>query len=206
MTVAEARAEFLLRKKDTADIDALAGTFLKWCNYINRYAYRQLVNIMPEQYITSQVYTTTPGTATYTLPVTFQDVGPQGTGLYEITSAGVDTDNRLPVTNFGSSKNGYYVNATQIVFTPVPTETKQYKFRFIPILTDLSGESSTLVIPTRFSYHIMDVLDACYNVWDENEDAEVFNDERVIRSMDEMIANINPIGQTYMLPDFLADF
>lgn len=206
MTVGEARAEFLQRKKDISDIDLISGTFLKWCNYINRYAYRQLTNIMPESYVKTQVYTTAPGTESYTLPTDFQDIIPAGTGLYEINSAGVNTENRSAITNFGSTKNGFYLNLTSIIFTPKPTETKSYNLRYIPILTDLTGESSVFLLPSRFSDHIMNALDCCYNLWDEDSSAEVFNDERFIRTMNEMVALINPIGQAYGLPDFSQSY
>lgn len=206
MTVGEARAEFLLRKKDISDVDSLGGTFLRWCNYVNRYAYRMLCNIVPENYIKVQVYTTSPGTESYNLPTDFQDIIPAGTGLYEISTAGVNTDSRLAITNFGSTKNGFYLNLTAIVFTPKPTETRQYNFRYIPTLTDLTGESSVFIIPTRFSQHIMNALDTCYNIWDEDANAEVFNDERFIRTMQELTHFINPIGQTYGLPDFSGSY
>ena len=206
MKVSDARTEFEKRKKDIADVDDIAGTFLQWCNYINRFAYRELSNIMPEQYIASQVYTLVSGVAGYTLPTDFQDISPQGTGLYEISASGVDTENRLPLTSYGSTKNGAYITSTQIVFTPIPTSSRQYRFRYIPLLDDLTGEDDDLIIPQRFSYHLMDVLDACYNVWDEDQNAEVFNDERVIRTLNEMISFINPVGQVESLPDFSCDF
>jgi hypothetical protein len=202
MTVAEARAEFLKRKKDTSDVETISGTFLLWCNYVNRYAYRQLTNIMPESFIHTQVYTTVVGTESYTLPTDFQDIIPQGTGLYEISQAGVNTDNRTATTNFGSTKNGFYLTLNSIVFTPKPVEAKSYNFRYIPLLTDLTSESSEFVIPTRFSQHIMNALDCSYNIWDEDNNAEVFNDERFIRTMDELVALIKPDSQAYILPDF----
>ena len=206
MKVSDIRAEFERRKKDISDVDAISGTFLNWCNYINRYAYRQLTNVMPEQYIKTQVYTTVIGTESYSLPTDFQDIIPQGTGLYEISASGTNTDNRQAVTNFGSSKNGFYISLNSIVFTPTPVEVRRYNFRYIPLLADLSSESDTLLIPDRFSEHLMNALDCCYNIWDEDGNAEVFNDQRFLRTMNEMIALINPIGQAYRLPDFTTEY
>src|SRR5947209_5598931 len=96
-TVAECRAEFYQRKKDISDIDAIPGTFIKWCNYINRFAYRELSNIQPEIYIATAVYNLTPGTAVYNLPVDFENINPQGTGFYKISASGLDTDARLAI-------------------------------------------------------------------------------------------------------------
>lgn len=206
MKVSDARNEFLLRVKDTSDIDALGGAFLKWCNYVNRYFYRQVTNIMPESYIKNQVYSTVVGTESYTLPTDFQDIIPMGTGLFEISAAGVNTDNRQALTNFGSTKNGFYLNLTSIVFTPKPKEVRSYNFRYIPLLTDLSSESSVFQIPDRFSDHLMNVLYSCYCVWDESGNDEVFNDQRVMRSMQEMVTNINPVGQAIGLPDFSSEY
>lgn len=206
MTVAEARAEFLKRKKDISDVDAISGTFLQWCNYINRYFYRQVTNIMPESYLKTQVYTTVIGTESYTLPTDFQDIQPQGTGLFEISASGINTDYRQAITNFGSSKNGFYLNLTSIVFTPKPTEVRSYNFRYIPLLSNLKAESDTFLIPNRFSEHLMNALDSCYNIWDEDANSELFNDQRFIRTMNEMVSLINPIGQAYLLPDFTTEY
>jgi hypothetical protein len=206
MTVAQARAEFLLRVKDTSDIDALGGTFLKWCSYVNRYFYRQVTNIMPESYIKTQTYNTVVGTESYTLPTDFQDIIPMGTGLFEISAAGVNTDNRQAITNFGSTKNGFYLNLTSIVLTPKPTEVRSYNFRYIPLLADLSSESSTFLIPDRFSQYLMDALDTMRLVWDEDPSGEAWNDERVRASLNELIQLINPVGQAIMLPDFTEQY
>lgn len=206
ITVAEARTEFEKRKKDIDDVDAIAGTFLQWCNYINRFAYRELTSVMPEQYISTQSYSTVAGTASYALPTTFQDINPQGTGLYEVNAAGDDTDYRLATTNFGSVLTGSYMTSTSIVFTPMPTGVATSKLRFIPLLADLTLETSSLIIPQRFSMHIMDALDACYNIWDEDQGAEVFNDERFIRTMEEMISHIKPDAQAVILPDMITSY
>jgi hypothetical protein len=206
MKVSEARSEFQIRKKDIADIDFLAGTFLKWCNYVNRYAYRLLTNIRPENYIKTQVYTTSVGTESYALPTDFQDIIPQGTGLYLISAAGVNTDFRTATTNFGSTKNGFYMTSANLVFTPKPTDVKSYNFRYIPLLTDLAVESDSFIIPDRFSEYIMNALDRCYNIWDNDNGEEAWNDERFINTMNELVALIKPDAEVVILPDFTSDF
>jgi len=52
----------------------------------------------------------------------------------------------------------------------------------------------------------MDYLDSCYTLWDEEASAEVFNDERVIRTMNELVSHIKPDGQVATLPDFTEDY
>jgi len=204
ITVAEARSEFLKRKKDISDIDLINGTFLKWCNYINRYAYRELINIQPEQYINTTTYTWVPGVNAYALPSDFQDISPQGTGLYEINDAGVETDKRLPLTGFGSTKTGFYINSFSLTATPIPTTAKSFKLRYIPLLPELTLETENMVIPRQFSYLLMDLLDSCYTLWDEVPQDELWNDERITRTMAELVENIAPAGQVCGLPDFSA--
>ncbi len=203
-TVAQAFAELLQRKKELSDVPS--SLFLVWANYCNRYFYRQVTNIMPESYLKTQVYNVVSGVESYTLPTDFQDIIPAGTGLYEISNAGVNTSNRTAITNFGSTRNGFYLNLTSIIFTPKPTNSKSYNFRYIPLLADLTGESSVFLIPDRFSEHLMNVLDRCYAIWDETGDAEAFNDERIRASLDEIVSLINPIGQTYGLPAMMEDY
>lgn len=201
MTVAEARYEFLQRKKDISDTDNIAGTLLKWMNYVNRYAYREMTNILPESFITEQVYTLVVDQQAYDLPDDFQDIIPQGTGMYLLNDDGSPTSRRLPPSSFGSTRPGVYLNLTSLVVTPKPPSVKSYVLRYIPLLPDLVEDDDEFVIPTRFSMHIMDGLDSCYNIWDEDQNAEIFNDERFIRTMEEFVSLIKPDTQTYLLPD-----
>lgn len=200
--VSEARAEFLQRMKDVSDVDAIAGTFLKWCNYVNRYLYREFTNIMPEQYIQTQTYNIVAQTINYALPATFQDIIPQGTGLYLVGTNGVPAETRLPTTSFGSTSTGFYMTATNLVMTPIPASAVTYILRFIPLLSDLVAESDTFVIPQRFSQHLMNVLETCYSVWDVDNQAEAWNNDRVIASLNELVSLIKPDSQAYGLPSF----
>jgi hypothetical protein len=140
------------------------------------------------------------------MPSDFDNISPQGTGMYQIGDDGQDTERRLPITSFGSTATGWYMNKSAFTLTPVPSDAKQYKLRYIPLLVELSAETDQLVIPRRYSYHIMDVLDACYDLWDEDQQAEVFNDERVVRTMNELVSHIKPDGQVATMPDFTADY
>ena len=206
MTVSEARNEFLQRKKDISDLDNIPGTFLKWCNYVNRFAYKEMANIFPENFIQTQNYTLVIGQNAYDLPDDFQDIIPQGTGLYLLNDDGTPTNRRLPPSSYGSTRPGMYVNLTSIIVTPIPSGVKTYAFRYIPLLPDLAEDDDEFVIPTRFSMHIMDGLDSCYNIWDEDQNAEIFNDERFIRTMEEFVSLIKPDAQTYLLPDFSQNY
>ncbi len=206
ITVAEARTEFYKRKKDISDIDLIGGTFMQWCNYVNRFLYRELTNIQPEQYINTATYTLIAGAPNYAVPSDFQDINPQGTGLYEINEAGVDTDRRLPLTGFGSTKTGFYLNSFSITFTPVPTTARSFRLRYIPLLPELTLETENMVIPRQYSYLLMDLLDSCYNLWDEVPQDELWNDERIQRTLAELVENIAPAGQVCGLPDFTRSY
>jgi len=206
ITVAELRTEFLKRMKDTSDIDAISGTFMQWCNYINRHAYRELTNVQPEQYIRTQTYTWTSGTSTYALPSDFDNVSPQGTGMYEIDNNGQDTDRRLALTNFGSTSSGWYMNKQAFTVTPIPSESKNYRLRYIPMLTDLTLETEQMVIPRAYSWHIMNVLNAYYDVWDTDNGDEAWNDERVNNSLQELLSQIKPDGQNVVIDDFTSAY
>lgn len=206
ITVASLRGEFLKRKKDISDIDSIAGTFLQWLNYINRAAYRELTNVQPEQYIKSQIYTISGGTSTYALPTDFDNLNPQGTGLYRLGADNQDTDYRLPMTGFGSTKTGFYMNSSAFTLTPQPEDTQSLKLRYIPQLTDLTLETEELIIPKRFSEHIMNVLDNLYTIWDEDNGAEAWNNERVVNSLQELLNHIKPDGSAYFIPDYTSNY
>jgi hypothetical protein len=93
--------------------------------------------------------------------------------------------------------------STSIVMTPTPTDTKVWTLRYIPLLADLSAETSEFLLPARYSEHLMNVLDNCYDLWDEDNNAEIFNNSRVVASMQELISLINPVSQAYLLPSFM---
>lgn len=208
LKVSDCRAEFKQRKKDISDVDNIPGTFIKWCNYINRYAYNLMTNVVPEGYIKTQLYNFVPALAIYDLPEDFQDIIPKGTGFYQVGNNGIETPNRLLPTGYAAVGLGFYLTpvTNQVVITPIPVSTSTYNLRYIPQLTDLSAESSELVIPKRWSKYAMDALDTCYNIWDEEPSAEIFNDDRFISSMAEFISLIDPSSQAESLPDFSLDF
>ena len=200
ITVSEARTALEYMKKDISDVDS--DTFLKWCNYSNREFYRIMSNCEPERYISSSTVSVVADTVNYALPADFRDMTQLGCGLFLVNDAGEDTSAPLGRKSFGETKTGFYVSGTNIVMTPVPKESKTYKLRYIPTISDLTGDSSEFVIPDEFEESLISLLNVHYTIWDEDSGEEALADARYIRILNNFTINFRKEVDSIYLPDF----
>lgn len=178
---------FTRHKKDLSDVST--DLFLDWCDQINQFAYRIIWAQDPEQYLTTESYTVASGDNQYALPDNYSNSQVIGAGLYVVEN-GVQTDQMLPRTHFGSSTLGYYLNGIYLYFTPIPTATATYNLRYIPTLDSITELTDTMVIPNEFMAYVKNALDVLYTIWDEDPSIEGITDERFVRAMDELAQNI----------------
>jgi hypothetical protein len=201
-------------KKDISDVDL--PTFCEWCDFINKFLYRELIATDQERFINALTLTTTIGVASYALPADFRDIGPIGCGLFEVDSTGVQSDRQLTKTGFGQQTRGYYISGSNLILTPTPVITEQYTMRYIPTITQLTtlGQYFTMdgtvtgteIIPDEYLRNLRDAIDVQYGVWDEEVGAESYSDARFVRSLDELLRNIRKDVATVGLPDFSGTF
>jgi len=68
-----------------------------------------------------------------------------------------------------SSDTGYYFNSTDVVFTPKPINDLIRVVRYLPLLTELTGDSSVTLFDSRFSNAIVRMTIRVFEIWDEGD-------------------------------------
>ena len=104
MLASDVKSAFADYKQDISDVDDTL--FLRWIDYINRFAYRILRDQAPERFISTQSYTVATSPSSSALPSDFRDINVPGCGMFKQDSAGNPTRDILPVTGYGSGSRG----------------------------------------------------------------------------------------------------
>lgn len=206
--------------KDITDVPQ--ATFVQWCEFVNEYTYRYLAGVDPERFIVETTLSVVGGTPTYALNANFHDMQTWDTGFFMTDSEGNNTGVRLPLTSPGTGSNvalgpggpfaGYYIQGTNFVFTPTPTQSYTLIQRYIPTITvldninqyfTLDGTATGFpIIPYEYLQYVVRALAAQYMIWDEDVSSESFADQRYVRAMDELCENIRRQPQPVPLLDF----
>jgi hypothetical protein len=196
--------------------DVPAATFLQWCQYLSDTVYRITSDIDPERYITAATINVVSGSSSYALPVDFLNHQSFGTGLFKQNSQGVNTDQKLGLTGFGSSTNGYYISGSNFVLTPTPQQSSVLINRYIPKSPTFTSTSDyfTLdklstgkeIVPDAYLQYVQNSLVALYEVWDQDAPLESLADQRFVRTLDELARNISRPPLAWSLPDFSQMF
>ena len=208
ITLTAARTELGNLKQDISDVSN--ALFISWANHVNRFAYRYIAGIAPERFISTQTFTGIT-TGAQSLNADFDSLLPMGCGLYLVDENGDDTQQQLPLLQFGSPRTGYYIDgAGNIQFLNISTATT-YKMRYIPVattftdLTDSFTQDGTAsgkeIFPNEYLLELRGALDVMYTQWDEDIPAESFADARFMRALDEIARNIRRAPEVYAMPD-----
>ncbi len=201
-------------KRDVSDISNT--TFLEWCDYVNKFAYRKLAGIDAERFMDqSNTYTVTTEPQTEALPSDFEHVESLEAGFYIVDDNGDDTTQRLSITGFGSTKLGYYIQGTNVVFTGI-NDTKTIRLRYIPVNTAITALADyftidTLVggaeiIPDEYLNYIVKAVDVFYAQWDEDPAAESLADFRFTNVLNEFLGNIRKGPSAFGTPDYTVNY
>lgn len=83
-----------------------------------------------------------------------------GTGTYFSKS-----ETRITEEHPYSSNVGYWLSDTNIVFTPIPQSDVIRVIRYLPLITELTGDSSETLFDSRFSNAIVRMTIRAYEIW-----------------------------------------
>jgi len=201
--------------KDISDVSD--ATKLQFAQFVSDYIYKEISMLDPERFILSTTVSVVAGTNSYSLPADFFHARSEGTGLYEPDSNGNATDNRWPLTGYGSSITGYYISGDNIVITPSDfPNADTLTFRYIPnsptytALTEYYTISKVTggveIIPNEYQEYLVKALHVLYTQFDENPTDESFADHRFVRVLNDFLKNIPRQGRAYALPDISQIF
>jgi len=199
-------------KRDISDVPT--ATFVEWCDWMNKFAYRYFLGIDAERFITTQSFSISTSPSTQALPATFKSMQPLGCGLFLVDTTGADTPYSLPITGFGSTSPGYYLNGGNIVFTGLQNAT--YTMRFVPKITTLTSLTDyfsvsgaiggTEIFSDEYLQYVVAAIDVLYTQWDEDLGMEGLSDARFARLLEEYGRNINRSPGVYALDDISQAF
>lgn len=213
LTVQNALDAFGRYKRDVTDVRN--ATFIEWCDFVNKFAYRKVVGIDAERFMTTSDFTVTSEPQTSALPSDFEGINSFESGFYIVDDNGDDTAQRLAVTGFGSTKLGYYIQGTNVVFTGI-NDTKTIRLRYIPTPTKITALADfftvdTLtggaeIIPDEYLNYIVKAVDVFYAQWDEDPAAESLADFRFTNALDEFLGEIRKGPSAFGIPDYSANY
>lgn len=213
LTVQVARDAFLRFKVDLSDIST--NIFAEWCDFINRFIYKEASGIDPERFISTSSFTVTTIPSTQTLPSDFRDIQKTGCGFFFVDADGKDTDRALTQTGFGRRDRGYYIQGTNVVFTGIENN-EVFTLRYIPTTTKLTAladfftqnklTGGKIIIDDEYLEYVVKALDVLYDQRDEEPGAESIADARFVRALNNLLDNLKKEPGAYQLDDFTLPY
>ena len=212
VTVQNARDALNKRKRDLTDVTATV--FAQWCDYVNKYLYRQLYIADPERFILTQSYVISSYPQTSTLPAGFENIEPLGTGFFIQNQDGTASSQTLTRTGYGSVIPGYYITGNSVVFTGIQNQT--VVLRYIPQVTTLTSVASyfsttgliggSTILDDFYLSYVVDALDVLYTIWDAEAIDEAYADQRFVRALNEIITTIRKEPTAFAIDDYTLNF
>jgi len=124
------------------------------------------------------------------------------------------SDTKLVEVPFGSTKKGYYVNRSNLVFTG--SATTSFVFRYIPQPVSLADvteyftldgtQTGVNLIEDRHKEYLMRALDVYYSQWDEDLNYESIADFRLVRALDEILSSVKRAPYVSQMYDNTNDY
>lgn len=196
LTAQNALDKLEIRLHDIADVPQ--PTFLSWCDYLNKWAYRKLTQVDPERFVSTQSYTISSNPQTSALPASFRDVQAFGCGFYLMDSTGNFVADELMRTGFGSYSQGYWISGTNVIFTGMTTGT--ITLRYIPTVSTIDDLADTFSIPDEYMQYIEEALVKLYMMWDEEPGNESLSDQRFLNFLDDLFSTVRKEPAVFELP------
>ena len=201
--VSTLKTQFGYRKQDISDVGN--ETFFQWCNHINYFLYNKIKGTRINDFLSSGQYTVTTSPSSQALPSDFRDMEEDKSGVFVISTTGDDTPTQLPLTGFGRSDMGYYLDGSDIVFTGIEDSTT-LELRYLPNLNEIDEVTDRLIVGADKLQYLLNALDVLYEIWDDNPQAEANADQRFVRSLEELLENISPTVLVYQMNDPMINY
>lgn len=196
---------FASEKRDIDDVGE--PLFLEWVQFVVNFIYNKVKGVDPNRFIVA----TTPFTVdelnqTEPLPADFQDINQTNCGMFLYDNVNsLPTDEKLGITGYGSSDEGYYLDGLNIVFTGIEGTAKYFVLRYIPQPPVVAAMTNWLtmnllqtgkpIVEARHLEPFVKSIDVLYEQWDVNPSAESVADFRFVRALDELLSSINRTPQ-----------
>lgn len=204
-----------LERYKTNISDVTDEVFLEWVQFVVNYVWKKVKKIDPLRFIGTQSYTVTTDPQTSALPTNFRDINQTSCGLYLYdTDNSKVTNQKLGITGYGSTEEGFYIEGSNIIFTGITS--KAYRMRFMPkaptitaltdyITVDALVTGAEIVNQEDLEY-LVKATDVLYEQWDLNPNSESLADFRFVRALSEMLDSYNRTPQISIIPNQSSDY
>lgn len=128
------------------------------------------------------------------------------------------TDNKLGITRYGSTKEGYYLEGPNIVFTGDKNQIldQDYMMRFLPepptidalsdyITIDKTADTAEIVEDRHLEY-MTKAVNVLYEQWDNDPEMESIADFRFVRALGGLLDGYNRQPQISIIRNSSADY
>lgn len=188
------------RLKDISDVSN--DVLYQIATDLNQFFYRKMFSVDPERFIATQSYSVSTSPSSQALPASFRDVQEKGCGFFIQNQDGSAGEERLTLTGYGSTLEGYYLNGSNVVFTGI-NSSKTIILRYIPTLTDISSLSDSFVVPDEFKELILEGLVLYYYRYNEDP-REGEQDMRFARLLNDFLATLPKNPRVFYLNSNLS--
>jgi len=207
LLVSDVKTVYARFKRDITDVSN--ATFIDWCDWVNKFAFRHILGIDPERLVNTTTVIATAGDLRTYLPTDFRDLQRFGCGFYEYKNSNQYNAEPLLLTNPNSGLTGASIQDGYVYWTPYPiSETKTYQLRYAPTEPEIDALTDYFIAPLSSAYmkYLIDAIDVFYSQWDEDIPMEGIGDARFARLLDELSRNIKQTPNVYSLDDFTNNF
>lgn len=207
------RNSFKRLKQDISDVGT--AEFTEWCFFVANFIYKRTKNVDPERYISTNAYSVSSSPSSQSLPATFGDMRPDGTGIFRQDADGNPTTERLELTGYGSRLKGYWLDSENVNFTGI-NASESYVMRFMPIITEYSNQdayftvdgtvSGKPILPDSELESIIKGLDEKYSQWDNDWAYEGVAGQRLANVLSDLLSTLRRAPNVYSVPQAHSAF
>lgn len=110
-------------------------------------------------------------------------------------------DEQLTESGFGSSDTGYWLDASNINFTPTPTQSKVFVLRYLPDLDTLTLTTDSTIIPIAYKEYARNAADIFWNQWRQTNNGEFEAQQRTESALNEMLKTLKKTTKIGLFPN-----
>lgn len=180
---------------------------LRMANIVDEQIRDEIASAAPERVITSTNLSIISGTSSYSLPSDFENINIEETGLFKLDSNG-KVEEELTQTEFGSTQYGYYIDGSNVIITPEPTDSYTITLKYLPERTELTAVSDIFSVPNAKKYRevVRQGLLVEYYHFKRRFDLKQFAEIDYRATMDDLIDKIQQNPKVSSLPETSISF
>lgn len=172
---------------DIKDVESVSDElFFSWLNRIEAELYPLALESNPSEYIKDHSISITAGIDEYDLPSDFKRINLIGGGVFILDDES-EPFSTLPVVNYDSNIEGYYLQDDKIYFKPIPSGDYEVKLRYFAKKNEISSVSDNLTLSDEWEGVIIEGLKKMYYAWNEDSVNEQIADQRYARARSETL-------------------